>query len=98
MFGLSFGSAVGSWSAASRALKRTASLEADLRTILSAVGAVSRGLIAGRRPRIGYGLVFGAALWLTGHAVLPAMRLYNQVWENDAARFRRTCSPISYME
>jgi Protein of unknown function (DUF1440) len=43
------------------------------------------GLLAGsvRRPRTLYGLPFGAGVWATGYAVLPAAGLYKQIWEYD---------------
>jgi len=49
--------------------------------------AVVYGIVAGslRRPRIGYGLLFGAAVWLSGYAVLPAMGLYKHLSEYDSA-------------
>jgi hypothetical protein len=34
-------------------------------------------------PRIRYGLPFGAAVWATGYAVLPAVKLYKPIWEYD---------------
>lgn len=43
------------------------------------------GLVASslRRPRIGYGLAFGAAVWLGGYVILPAAKLYKPIWEYD---------------
>jgi hypothetical protein len=49
-------------------------------------GGAQFGLLAGslKRVRVGYGLVFGAAVWATGYAVLPAAGLYKPIWEYDA--------------
>jgi len=43
------------------------------------------GLVAGSlpRPRIGYGLPFGAAVWTGGYVVLPAAKLYEPIWKYD---------------
>jgi hypothetical protein len=45
------------------------------------------GVVAGSlpTPRARYGLPFGAAVWLTSYAVLPAAGLYKHIWEYDAA-------------
>ena len=44
------------------------------------------GVLAGslRRPHAGYGLPFGAAVWITGYLVLPEGGLYQPIWEYDA--------------
>jgi hypothetical protein len=44
------------------------------------------GLFVGslRTPRVGYGVPFGAGVWATGYAVLPATKLYKPIWEYDA--------------
>jgi hypothetical protein len=44
------------------------------------------GVIAGslRRPRIRYGLPFGAILWASDYVVLGAAKLYKPIWEYDA--------------
>jgi len=43
------------------------------------------GLVAGSlsRPRIPYGLAFGASVWAGGYVVLPAMKLYEPIWKYD---------------
>ncbi len=45
------------------------------------------GLVAGslRAPRAWYGAPFGAAVWGSGYAVLPAAMLYKPIWEYDRA-------------
>ncbi|MFJ1758156.1 hypothetical protein [Kitasatospora sp. NPDC088134] len=49
------------------------------------LGGVQYGLLAGslRRPRIGYGLPFGAGVWATGYLVLPATGLYRPITDYD---------------
>lgn len=41
------------------------------------------GIVAGslKRPHIGYGIGFGACVWLTGCAVLTLAKLYQPLWE-----------------
>jgi hypothetical protein len=43
------------------------------------------GIIAGstRSPRVRYGALFGASVWATSYAVLPAAKLYKPIWEYD---------------
>jgi hypothetical protein len=43
------------------------------------------GLLAGslRRPRVGYGAAFGAGVWATSYAVLPAAGLYKPITQYD---------------
>lgn len=36
------------------------------------------------RPRIRYGLAFGAAVWAGDYVILPAAKLYKPIWEYDA--------------
>lgn len=51
------------------------------------LGGAQYGLLAGSlaRPRILYGLPFGASVWGAGYVVLPAAKLYEPIWEYDAA-------------
>jgi hypothetical protein len=44
------------------------------------------GVVAGslRRPRVLYGLPFGAAVWASGYVVLPVAGLYEPIWKYDA--------------
>jgi hypothetical protein len=48
-------------------------------------GGLQYGLVAGslRRPRIGYGLAFGAIVWASGYMILPVAKLYKPIWEYD---------------
>jgi hypothetical protein len=43
------------------------------------------GLVAGslQKPRILYGLPFGASVWAGGYVVLPAAGLYEPIWKYD---------------
>jgi hypothetical protein len=43
------------------------------------------GIIEGslRRPRSGHGLPFALVVWLSGYAILPAMKLYKPIWEYE---------------
>jgi hypothetical protein len=47
--------------------------------------AAQYGIVAGSlpKPRIRYGLPFGAAVWGSGYVVLPAMKLYEPIWKYD---------------
>jgi hypothetical protein len=36
------------------------------------------------RPRIRYGLAFGASVWAGDYVTLPAAKLYKPIWEYDA--------------
>jgi hypothetical protein len=35
------------------------------------------------KPRVGYGLPFGASVWASGYVVLPLAGLYKPIWEYD---------------
>jgi hypothetical protein len=50
----------------------------------SAAGA-AYGVLAGslRRPHALYGVPFGATVWATSYAVLPAAGLYQPIWKYD---------------
>ncbi len=43
-------------------------------------GIVARGLM---RPRIRYGVPFGATVWGSGYVILPLMGLYEPIWKYD---------------
>ena len=36
------------------------------------------------KPRIRYGLPFGATVWASDYVILPAAKLYKPIWEYDA--------------
>ena len=44
------------------------------------------GVVAGslRKPRVLYGLPFGAAVWAGGYVLLPVAGLYEPIWKYDA--------------
>jgi Protein of unknown function (DUF1440) len=44
------------------------------------------GIVAGSfpRPRIWYGLPFGATVWSGDYVILPAAKLYEPIWKYDA--------------
>ena len=43
------------------------------------------GLLFGsrRRPKVWYGLPFGAAVWASGYVVLPLLGVYKPIWKYD---------------
>jgi uncharacterized membrane protein YagU involved in acid resistance len=43
-------------------------------------GIVARRL---KKPRIRYGLPFGATVWGAGYVILPILKLYKPIWEYD---------------
>ena len=45
-----------------------------------------------RSPQAVYGLPFGAAVWVSGYAVLPEGGLYKPIWEYDAPTLARDLS------
>lgn len=49
------------------------------------LSGVQYGIVAGslRKPRILYGLPFGATVWATGYVILPAAKLYQPIWKYD---------------
>jgi len=50
------------------------------------LNGVPFGIIVGSisSPRVRYGAAFGASVWATSYAVLPAAKLYRPIWEYDA--------------
>jgi uncharacterized membrane protein YagU involved in acid resistance len=59
------------------------------------VGAGAQfGLLAGslRRPRLAYGIPFGAAVWASSYVVLPAAGLYKPIWEYDRTTLAKDLS------
>jgi hypothetical protein len=49
------------------------------------LGGAQYGIVAGSlpRPRIRYGLPFGASVWAASYVVLPALKLYEPIWKYD---------------
>jgi hypothetical protein len=52
------------------------------------------GLVGGSlpRPRARYGAPFGATVWATGYAVLPAAGLYEPIWKYDRTTLAKDLS------
>jgi len=52
------------------------------------------GLLAGsaRRPRVAYGIPFGAGVWATSYAVLPAAGLYQPIYKYDRVTLAKDLS------
>jgi len=52
------------------------------------------GIVAGslKRPKLRYGLLFGATVWATGYVVLPAAKLYQPIWKYDAKTLAKDLS------
>jgi hypothetical protein len=52
------------------------------------------GLVGGsmRQPRVPYGAGFGAGVWATGYAVLPAAGLYQPIWKYDRVTLAKDLS------
>jgi hypothetical protein len=48
-----------------------------------AAGAGFGLILTGRRPRLWYGLPFGAAVWANGYVVLPRLGVYEDIWKYD---------------
>lgn len=57
-------------------------------------GGVQYGIVAGslRRPRVVYGLPFGAAVWGSGYVILPAAGLYEPIWKYDVKTLAKDLS------
>jgi hypothetical protein len=58
------------------------------------LGGAQYGIVAGSlsTPRIRDGLPFGAGVWATGYAVLPAANLYKPIWEYEAKTLAKDLS------
>ena len=58
------------------------------------LGGVQYGIVAGslRRPRVRWGLPFGAGVWASGYVVLPAAKLYEPIWKYDRRTLTRDLS------
>jgi hypothetical protein len=52
------------------------------------------GILVGstRRPRMGYGLLFGPAVWAAGYVLLPLAQLYKPIWEYDTQTLAKDLS------
>lgn len=49
------------------------------------LNGVQYGIVVGslRRPRVRYGLPFGATVWAGDYLILPAAKLYEPIWSYD---------------
>ncbi|HTU86950.1 MAG TPA: DUF1440 domain-containing protein [Solirubrobacteraceae bacterium] len=58
------------------------------------LGGVQYGIVAGslRRPRVLYGLPFGATVWGGSYVVLPAAKLYEPIWKYDVKTLAKDLS------
>jgi hypothetical protein len=52
------------------------------------------GLLLGsrRKPKVWFGLPFGAAVWAGGYVVLPQLGVYKPIWEYDLDTLRKDLS------
>jgi hypothetical protein len=48
-----------------------------------ATGAGYGLVMASQRPRVWYGVPFGAAVWASGYVVLPLLGVYQPIWKYD---------------
>jgi uncharacterized membrane protein YagU involved in acid resistance len=57
-------------------------------------GGAQYGIVTGslHRPRVSYGIPFGAIVWASGYVVLPAAGLYKPIWEYDRATLAKDLS------
>jgi len=58
------------------------------------LGGVQYGVVAEslRRPRVVYGLPFGASVWAASYVVLPAAKLYKPIWDYDRTTLAKDLS------
>lgn len=57
-----------------------------------ACGAGYGILLGSRKPRVWYGLPFGAAVWATGYVVLPLLGVYEPIWKYDLKTLEKDLS------
>ena len=57
-----------------------------------ATGAGYGLLGARRRPKVWFGLPFGAAVWASGYIVLPLLGVYEPIWKYDLETLRKDLS------
>ena len=52
------------------------------------------GLLLGswRKPKVWYGVPFGAAVWASGYVVLPLLGVYKPIWKYDLETLRKDLS------
>jgi uncharacterized membrane protein YagU involved in acid resistance len=47
---------------------------------------------SGRKPKVWYGVPFGAAVWAGGYVVLPLLGVYKPIWKYDRKTLRKGLS------
>ena len=47
---------------------------------------------SGRKPKVWFGLPFGAAVWASGYVVLPQLGVYKPIWKYDFQTLRKDLS------
>ena len=57
-----------------------------------ATGAAYGLLTESRKPRVWYGLPFGAAVWAGGYVVLPLLGVYQPIWKYDRKTLKKDLS------
>jgi hypothetical protein len=57
-----------------------------------ATGAGYGLLIGSRKPRVWYGVPFGAAVWAGGYVVLPLLGVYEPIWKYDRETLEKDLS------
>lgn len=58
------------------------------------VNGAGYGLVLGsrQRPKVWFGIPFGAAVWAGGYVVLPQLGVYEQIWKYDLDTLRKDLS------
>ena len=58
------------------------------------VNGAAYGVLLGacRKPRVWFGLPFGAAVWASGYVVLPLLGVYKPIWKYDFETLRNDLS------
>lgn len=57
-----------------------------------ACGAGYGLLLGSRKPRVWYGLPFGAVVWASGYVVLPLLGVYQPIWKYDPKTLEKDLS------
>jgi uncharacterized membrane protein YagU involved in acid resistance len=57
-----------------------------------ATGAGYGLLLGSRKPKLWFGLPFGAAVWASGYVVFPQLGVYEPIWKYDLETLRKDLS------
>ena len=57
-----------------------------------ATGAGYGLLLGSRKPKVWFGLPFGAAVWASGYVVFPQLGVYEPIWKYDLETLRKDLS------